>query len=484
MASCRGCPPGPALERCSAPSADGCPGRAGRCAWRGSTSEIVVDRDRWGIPHVEANSDADAWFALGFCHGQDRSFQLELIARAGRGRLAELLGPGALPIDRLSRTLGFHRLALAQVQTLDADVLDTISAYVSGINAARASSPRPHELVLLRAKPSTWNAEDVLAFDGLQSLALGGNWDTELARLAILDADGPEALGGGRAALRRVAAGRHADGWTCRRAARPPRRRPLAPARPGWRARRLERLGRRRTAVRIGCPDPRQRPAPRPGDPSAVVPRAPARAGVGAGRRLVRWRTGIRDRLQRPRGVGHHRRLHRLVRPLLGGALRRRADGARARWPRAGGAHRRVDPGARCGRGRGGGPRHPARPDRHRRARARRHPGALDASNVARTPAGAGLPRGASGARLRDVPGCVSVVAGPVPQCRVRRRRRPRRLAAGRGPAAPTDRGRAASAAGMGGRLGGGAPSVRRPAVGPRPAGGIRRLGEQRAARR
>ena len=160
----------------------------------GLDGEILIDRDRWGIPHVEADSDADAWFALGFCHGQDRSFQLELIARAGRGRLAELLGPGALPIDRLSRTLGFHRLALAQAQTLDADVLDTISAYVSGINAARASSPRPHELVLLRAKPSTWRVEDVLAFDGLQSLALAGNWDTELARLAILDADGPEAL--------------------------------------------------------------------------------------------------------------------------------------------------------------------------------------------------------------------------------------------------------------------------------------------------
>ena len=156
--------------------------------------EVVVDRDRWGIPHIEAGDDADAWFALGFCHGQDRSFQLELIARAGRGRLAELLGPGALPIDRLSRTLGFHRLALAQVRTLDADVLATITAYVAGINAARASARRPHELVLLRAQPSAWTVEDVLAFDGLQSLALGGSWDSDLARLAILDADGPEAL--------------------------------------------------------------------------------------------------------------------------------------------------------------------------------------------------------------------------------------------------------------------------------------------------
>ena len=170
------------------------PRTRGAMAVAGLGHEVVVDRDRWGIPHIEAGSDADAWFALGFCHGQDRSFQLELIARAGRGRLAELLGPGALPIDRLSRTLGFHRLALAQVQTLDADVLATITAYVAGINAARTSARRPHELVLLRAQPSAWTVEDVLAFDGLQSLALGGSWDSDLARLAILDADGPEAL--------------------------------------------------------------------------------------------------------------------------------------------------------------------------------------------------------------------------------------------------------------------------------------------------
>jgi penicillin amidase len=170
------------------------PRTSGAIRVAGLGHEVVVDRDRWGIPHVEARDDAGAWFALGFCHGQDRSFQLELIARAGRGRLAELLGPGALPIDRLSRTLGFHRVALDQVATLDTDVLGTITAYVAGVNAGRASSPRPHELVLLRARPSAWTVEDVLALGGLQSLALGGSWDSDLARLAILEADGPEAL--------------------------------------------------------------------------------------------------------------------------------------------------------------------------------------------------------------------------------------------------------------------------------------------------
>lgn len=161
---------------------------------RGPSAQIVLARDRWGIPHVDAQNDADAWFALGFCHGQDRAFQLELLARAGRGTLAELLGPAALAIDRLSRTLGFRRLARRQIGVLDADVRSTLESYAAGVNAAATVTPRPHELVLLRSQRSSWSAEDVLAFLGLQSLALAGNWDVELARLRILLADGADAL--------------------------------------------------------------------------------------------------------------------------------------------------------------------------------------------------------------------------------------------------------------------------------------------------
>ena len=160
----------------------------------GLNAEVAINRDQWGIPHVEASTDADAWFGLGFCHGQDRGFQLELLARAGRGTLSEALGQAALPIDRLSRTLGFRRVANAQVALLDAGVVATLEAYAAGVNAAAAASPRPHELVLLRSRRTRWKAVDVLAFQGLQSLSLAGSWDAELARLGILLADGPESL--------------------------------------------------------------------------------------------------------------------------------------------------------------------------------------------------------------------------------------------------------------------------------------------------
>src|SRR5688572_25417389 len=160
----------------------------------GLRAEITIRRDRWGVPHVDASSDADAWFGLGFCHGQDRGFQLELLARAGRGTLSALLGEATLPLDRLSRTLGFHRVARAQLPRLDPDMREGLEAYVAGVNAAVTSGPRPHELALLRATATAWAAEDVLAFLGLQSLALSGNWDTELGRLHVLLADGPDAL--------------------------------------------------------------------------------------------------------------------------------------------------------------------------------------------------------------------------------------------------------------------------------------------------
>ena len=160
----------------------------------GLAGEVRISRDAWGIPHVDARTDADAWFGLGFCHGQDRGFQLELLVRAGRGTLSELLGAATIPIDRLTRTLGFRRLADAQLPMIVPDMRVLLDAYVAGVNAATAAGRRPHELVLLRARSSRWAAEDVLAFLGLQSLALSGNWDSELGRLSVLLADGPEAV--------------------------------------------------------------------------------------------------------------------------------------------------------------------------------------------------------------------------------------------------------------------------------------------------
>jgi len=166
----------------------------GRITVDGPHASIAIHRDRWGIPTVEAGSDHDAWFGLGFCHAQDRGFQLETLLRAGRGTLAEMGGTATLPIDRLSRRLGFARTAAKQLPLIASDVRETLEAYVEGVNAGIAASRRPHELVLLRRAATRWKVTDVLAFAGLQSLSLSANWDSELARWKVLIEDGPAAL--------------------------------------------------------------------------------------------------------------------------------------------------------------------------------------------------------------------------------------------------------------------------------------------------
>ena len=75
----------------------------------GAPVEIV--RDAHAVPHIEAESLADAVFAQGFVHAQDRLWQMDFRRRLGSGRLAEVLGPAALPTDRFMRTLGFERAA-------------------------------------------------------------------------------------------------------------------------------------------------------------------------------------------------------------------------------------------------------------------------------------------------------------------------------------------------------------------------------------
>ncbi len=179
---------------------------SGRLTVAGTAADVAIRRDRWGVPYVRAAGEADVFFGLGFCHAQDRAFQLEALLRVTRGTLAELAGQDAVAVDRFSRRVGLHRAARRHLGALGDRARATVEAYAAGINAARScgAAPVPHELALLRARPTPWGAVDVLGYVHLQALSLNGNWRTELARLEVLAADGVEALLDVDAACRRA----------------------------------------------------------------------------------------------------------------------------------------------------------------------------------------------------------------------------------------------------------------------------------------
>jgi penicillin amidase len=152
----------------------------------GLTAPVEILRDRAGVPHVFAQSERDAHFALGFLHAQDRLWQLEMNRRIAAGRLAEVLGPAALETDRFVRTLGVRRAARANLERLDDETRAALDAYAAGVNAFLATDPvLPPEFLLLRVRPEPWSAVDSLSWLKMMAWDVGGNWRNELLRMRL-----------------------------------------------------------------------------------------------------------------------------------------------------------------------------------------------------------------------------------------------------------------------------------------------------------
>ena len=153
---------------------------SGRAVVRGAGAQIELLRDGYGVPHIFAQTDRDAYFGLGYAHAQDRLFQIELQQRMASGRLAELLGSEALPSDRLFRTLGLREHAQASMAALDDATHTAIAAYAAGYNAALDAGATAPELVAFGAVPLRMEAVDCLTNFKLVAWQLSSNMLREL----------------------------------------------------------------------------------------------------------------------------------------------------------------------------------------------------------------------------------------------------------------------------------------------------------------
>ena len=172
------------------------PTTSGTLTVPGISGPVTVRRDGYGIPYIEAENDEDAWYGVGFCQGQDRAFQIEGMLRFGRGTLSERVGVRGLPIDRLSRRIGFFHSAKLQLEVLAPDIRGILEAFARGAShgSRLGCRRRAHEFAVLRTTPTEVTATDILAIGKLQAFILASNWDIELARYHILTRDGPEAV--------------------------------------------------------------------------------------------------------------------------------------------------------------------------------------------------------------------------------------------------------------------------------------------------
>lgn len=188
------------------------PDTSGEIKISGITEPITISRTLHGAPTIDAASQEDAHFALGFVHAQDRLWQMEGMRRFALGQLSEVIGAETLQTDIAQRRIGFGRLAKAQYETLDSKTRAALISYADGVNAYLKSqdSSLPLEFNLLGFEPEPWLPEHGLLWGRLMAYQLSARWRDDLAREALIDSVGmdkvrelwPSLEAGGQAAFK------------------------------------------------------------------------------------------------------------------------------------------------------------------------------------------------------------------------------------------------------------------------------------------
>lgn len=154
----------------------------------GLSAPVTVILDGNGVPRIRAANERDAAAALGYVHARDRMFQMDLVRRLASGRLAALLGPDALPIDKQMRVLGLGHLAEGDLAAQSPETRAMLDAYAAGVNAWIASRGRFASLeFLFLGAPEPWRPTDSLLWGRWMGLWLSSNYRTELSRQSLRD---------------------------------------------------------------------------------------------------------------------------------------------------------------------------------------------------------------------------------------------------------------------------------------------------------
>jgi penicillin amidase len=168
------------------------PENQGRISTAGIAAPVDVFRDANGVPHIRGGSEADAFFALGFVHAQDRLAQMLWLLRLAHGRSAEIVGREGLPADRLARILDLRGLAERKYAELDRGTRALLVAYARGVNARieriRDGQAAPPVAAQRRDLPlEDWAPEDCLALLGLYSWGLADSLEVSLVLSDLIE---------------------------------------------------------------------------------------------------------------------------------------------------------------------------------------------------------------------------------------------------------------------------------------------------------
>jgi penicillin G amidase len=157
---------------------------------------VDVYRDEYGVPHIKASDEHDLMFATGYVQAQDRLWQMDLMRRAGEGRLSEVMGKETIDIDVLFRTIGLRIVADSIEQHLHPESMRVLQDYSDGVNAFLISHKGkfPVEFDMLNYDPEPWTVRHSIIISRLIAWELNLSWWTDLTYGEIANRVSPDKL--------------------------------------------------------------------------------------------------------------------------------------------------------------------------------------------------------------------------------------------------------------------------------------------------
>ncbi len=156
--------------------------------------KIEIYRDDFAIPYVNAQTELDAYFALGYLHAQERLFQMDFNRRAGEGRFSEIFGSRTLFFDKMFKTLGLYEVVKKSYANFDEETKNILIAYSNGVNEFIKNSPEKYtiEFDILGYKPEIWKPEHSLLIAKLIAWELNISWWSDIAFTHLIQKLGEE----------------------------------------------------------------------------------------------------------------------------------------------------------------------------------------------------------------------------------------------------------------------------------------------------
>ncbi|NPD68728.1 penicillin acylase family protein [Lichenicola cladoniae] len=131
---------------------------------------VTIHWDRHQIPFIEAGSDSDLAVALGAVHAHLRLGQIETMRRIALGRVAEMIGPLGIGIDRSIRMMELGRAVPDMIAALPAATLQWAEGFLAGINHhLRHAAELPRDCSILAIRPEPWTLTELMTLMRLSS---------------------------------------------------------------------------------------------------------------------------------------------------------------------------------------------------------------------------------------------------------------------------------------------------------------------------